>query len=123
MYTVKDIADFCHTHKGRRAFRNHSYNEIANDVYNAIQNNEMVYVEDDLGICGVCLYVPHFHSRIIYIKQIVCRSGSRGFATLVLEARKRFPGWAIQGSRDGKIVTFRHLWATTHQVATARHVA
>ena len=112
-YTLKDVADFCYANRRRKAFKNWSYDEVACEVVLFAQKDRLLHVYDNQGICGVCLYSLRFVSRVIFIHHIVAvRSG---FKTMCKHAVETHPGFQIQGQRNTKIVTFRHLWEATCQ--------
>ncbi len=115
IYTLRNIVDFCAEHCGDKCFKGANYNGIAGEVIKAVTENRLISVEDDLGICGVCIYTPFHHFKSIFVNHVVARRG--GFITLVAEARKLYPGWTIQGRRGDKVITYRHLWVTTQAQA------
>jgi hypothetical protein len=110
MYTLRDVTDFCEKHKGQRGFPGANYSEIAKQIVYASRDSRLVIIED-YEICGVCVFTPFEYHKRLYINHIVAiRSG---FASLIAEAKRRYPGWTIRGRRGNKIVTYKHLWVTT----------
>lgn len=104
LYTLREVAAFCHANKRRNGFRDHTLVEIQRTILAASDRNNLHIVEDDYGICGVVLATEQPAQKRIYIHHIVAvRSG---FATLVKEAFKRYPGYSIVGKRRDKLTTY-----------------
>lgn len=119
-YTLEDVANFCWKYKRHKGFKDHAYEQLGHHILWAADNHKLVIVEDSHGICGVCTF-SDYPGRL-YIHHIVAIR--TGFATLVLEAEKRFPGYAIVGLRSSKLITFNKkiLWATTLHRPVPQHV-
>ena len=107
IYTLRDLVDYCYNNRNTRAYRNHTYEEIARDIVSKNLYNGVVYVEDSQGICGVCVFSVFHDLKQVYIHQIIAQRA--GFRTLIHEARRRYPGYKIQGKRKDTIKTFKHL--------------
>lgn len=115
LYTVKDLVDFCWRNKKRNGFKKHTWEEIARHLIWAVENNKLHTMEDNTGICGVVVATFKEFSKAIYIHHIV--AVHRGFEAFIQFAFERYPEYAIQGMRHGKLITFnkKHLWAIVHK--------
>jgi hypothetical protein len=109
-YTLRDVTNFCYKNRGRRGFPGAGYQEIAKQVVYASRDKRLV-IAADYSICAVCIFTPFENAKKLYINHIVAIR--LGFASLIAEANRRFPGWTIRGRRGDKIVTYKHLWVTT----------
>lgn len=112
-YTLKDIADFCYSNRRKKGFKGFTYQEVCEVVVWAADNEKLAYIHDDKDILGVCIY--SIVVKTIYIHHIVCIRN--GFKLLINHAKNLYPGFAISGLRNGKVVTFNksYLWAILHK--------
>jgi len=113
-YTLKDLLEFCWTHKGKKGFHDFTYVQAAATIVRAAADNQLIHVIDNRGICGICIFSEY--PQRIYVHHIF---GLRaGFASLIAECFRRYPKHDILGQRRGdKVVTFntKHLWAIIHR--------
>lgn len=117
-YTLKDLVAFCYENKRHKGFKNFAWEQIGQQILDAVNHNKLYYVEDKYGVCGLCIASVKHAKKEIYIHHIV--TVRSGFASLIAFADQKYPDYAITGLRRSKLVTFnkRHLWATKHQAQT-----
>ena len=104
-YTLKQVVDFCWQHRGKHGFHNYTYEEASRAILYAADDNGLLIVCDDHGICGVVSFEENHKGRSIFINHIF---GIRdGFRTMIHECFKRYPGYSVAGFRGPKIVTYQ----------------
>jgi hypothetical protein len=122
-FTLEDIANFCYDHRRFKGFKEFAFTEVCETVLWAANNDKLVWVHDDEGVCGVCIYTVHKPLRTIYVHHIVATR--TGFVTLIEQAKRQFPDYNIAGLRNGKVITFnkKHLWQIPHKAQARRPAA
>ncbi len=107
-YTIRELSDFCIKHRGTKAFKDWTYLQIAKVLYDATLTGNLAIVDDESGICGICVY--SMCSNEVHVSYLV--AVRNGFKTLIVEARKQHPTLPVTGIRRGKFKTFKHtdLW-------------
>lgn len=103
-YTLKEVADFCYENKGKRGFPGHDRASVERTICESADINSLHIVSDNRGLCGAIIISVNHEKREVYIHHIVAIRA--GFATLVQEANKRFPEYAISGQRKSQLKTF-----------------
>ena len=99
--TLEDVVNFCWEHRRRRGFYEHCWKETAAVVLDAAAKDKLYLVESsDKRLIGVCIMSVGYATKTLHVHHIVCIENA--FATFVVTAYKRWPGYLIKGQRVGK---------------------
>ncbi len=111
LFTLEDCSKFCYVHQLRwqhGVFRYKSTNEWDAIIVDAAKRNKLYIVENPKKeLIGICIATEKFIAKVIYVHEIVCIENA--FKTFVRELHARFPGYKVQGTRKGEIVTYSRL--------------
>lgn len=101
-FTLEQVVDFCWANKGKRAFKDFTYEQVAFVVLKANQNKMLQLVQDNQGLCGVLIFrVQHDHLFIDYLVTV-----REGFLTFLDYYQRFFNHLPIRAERKGKILTY-----------------
>lgn len=101
-YTLKDVVDFCWNNKKHKGFKDHGYEHVADRVLWAADNGKLLIIEDNHGLCGICIFTRY--PDWIYIHHIVATR--EGFRNIAADLAERFGRIPIKGLRSSKLVTY-----------------
>jgi hypothetical protein len=98
--TVKDAVDFALKYRKDKVFKDHSPEEIAQDIFTAIQEKAFGYSVNAKGeLVGIVVCRPERYRRMLHVSHcLAIEPCLRTFARLYYSM---FPGWHVSAIRRG----------------------